>query len=253
VEWLLVYPLVLPLLIFLIAVLYSSVGHGGASGYLAVLSLLAIAPSLMSTTALSLNVLVAGTAWYYFYRAGHFRWQITWPFLVTSIPAAFVGSLLGVSEHFYFLLLAIVLAGAAFRLALPIVALRSESTEPQVIAPRISLPTGGAIGILSGIVGVGGGIFLSPVMILMRWADAKKTSATAAAFVVINSIAGLAGRATKGTIDYGEISYLPLVAFAGGLLGAYIGATRLTGLVLRRVLAGVLALASLKLFLIHLA
>jgi uncharacterized membrane protein YfcA len=246
------YPVLLPALIFGIAALYASVGHGGASGYLAVLSLTAISPAQLSTTALTLNVLVAGVALLSFAKAGHFRFSITWPFLVPSIPAAFLGAMLPVSQPFYFILLAVVLAAAAFRLAVPMIATPVEISEPEPIAKRISLPTGGLIGFLSGIVGVGGGIFLSPIMILFHWADAKKTSAAVACFIVANSLAGLSGRAFNGTLNFGDIGYLPMIAFGGGLLGAYIGANRLKSIALRRVLAGVLSLASLKLFLLNL-
>ncbi len=243
--------LFLPIAIFLVALLYSSVGHGGASGYLAIMAVASIAPAQMSSTALILNVLVAGIAWWTYSKAGHFRWSTIWPFLITSIPAAFIGSLLHVSNAAYFWLLAAVLLLAAFRLVLPI--MRSRSSEVAPVRETIALPVGAGIGLFSGIVGVGGGIFLSPLMILMRWADTKTTSAAAACFVVINSLTGLAGRGFNSSFDLGMVGFLPIVAFAGGIIGANLGANLLSSPVLRKVLAGVLLLACVKLVANHLA
>jgi len=237
--------IIVSVLVFIVAALYSSVGHGGASGYLAVLSLFAIPPAIMGSTALTLNVLVAGVALFSYVRAGHLSWQLAWPFTVLSIPAAFVGGLIQVSEKTYFLLLALALVVAAYRLAMGAVA-SVEETEFKRVKLSVSLPTGGAIGLLSGIVGVGGGIFLSPVMILFRWADTKKTSAVAALFIVVNSLAGLAGRLAKGELSIGGFVPLIAVAFLGGLLGSHFGANRFSGVVLRRLLAVVLMIAALK-------
>ncbi|HTY39233.1 MAG TPA: sulfite exporter TauE/SafE family protein [Bacteroidota bacterium] len=175
-------------LIFFVAALYSSVGHGGASGYLAVLSLFAVPPAVMSSTALMLNILVAGVALFAYLRAGHLSFKLAWPFVVLSIPAAYLGGLIHVSEKTYYLLLASALVFAAYRLALSAARADIKETERSVKL-AISLPVGASIGFLSGIVGIGGGIFLSPVMILFRWADAKKTSAVAALFIVVNSLA----------------------------------------------------------------
>jgi hypothetical protein len=237
--------ILITVLIFIVAALYSSVGHGGASGYLAVLSFFFVAPATMASTALTLNVLVAGVALYSYVRAGHLSMKLAWPFIVLSIPAAFIGGLLHVSDKVYFLLLAIALLFAAFRLAMS----AASSTEEDNFKPinlSVSLPVGGGIGLLSGVVGVGGGIFLSPLMLLFRWANAKRTSAVSALFIVVNSVAGLAGRFTRGDFTLGE--FLPLVgiAFVGGLIGSYVGANKLSGVVLRRLLALVLVIAAVK-------
>jgi uncharacterized protein len=239
--------LLVPLL-FVVAALYSSVGHGGASGYLAVLSLFAFAPREMATTALLLNVLVAGTAFIQFHRAGHFRLNLLVPFLIASIPAAFVGGLLRVPPEVYALALALVLGLSAVRLAWPG---NLGANEPGAGRPKfaVTLPTGAGIGLLSGVVGVGGGIFLSPVLLIMRWATAKETAAVSAAFIVVNSISGLGGRFLSGNWELGSLLWLVPVAFAGGLLGSYEGAWRLTGPMLRRLLAAVLLVAALKLVL----
>ncbi len=235
-------------LVFLIAALYSSVGHGGASGYLAVLALFGVPPAQMATTALVLNVLVAGIASISYIRAGHFSPRLFWPFAAVSIPLAFVGGLLDVPDPLYYLLLAIALLFAAIRLSLSLASVKTIE-EVRRMPLAASLPVGGGIGLLSGIVGVGGGIFLSPVMLLLKWATAKQTAATAAVFILVNSLAGLGGRAMRD--DLSLLPAIPLLAaaFAGGLLGSYWGAERLSSLSLRRVLALVLAFAATKLVL----
>ncbi|MGH2566744.1 MAG: sulfite exporter TauE/SafE family protein [Bacteroidota bacterium] len=233
-------------LILLVAALYSSVGHGGASGYLAVLSFFAVAPAEMSSTALVLNLLVAGVGAYSYWRAKHLSLGLTWPFLVTSIPFAFIGGLLKVSDNTYFLLLAAVLVIAAVRLA---TARASLSDERPMKNPTssVALPVGAGIGLLSGIVGVGGGIFLSPLMIFMKWADPKRTAAVSALFIWINSLAGLGGRFTRDAIMLGDLLPLVLAAFFGGVIGSYFGANRFSSLLLRRLLSLVLLVAAFKL------
>jgi uncharacterized protein len=232
-------------LVFIVAALYSSVGHGGASGYLAVLSFFAVAPATMASTALTLNVLVAGIAMISYFRAGHLSFRLAWPFVLLSIPAAFVGGWMHVAVRTYYILLAFALLFAAFRLAMSARASKEEA-ETVPVTVGISLPVGAGIGLLSGIVGVGGGIFLSPLMILFKWANAKKTSAVSAFFIVVNSLAGLAGRYVQGTLVLGEFLPLIFVALCGGLLGSYFGANRFSGIVLRRLLAFVLVIASAK-------
>ncbi|MBI3585786.1 MAG: sulfite exporter TauE/SafE family protein [Ignavibacteriales bacterium] len=238
--------LVVSLLIFIVAVLYSSVGHGGASGYLAVLSLFAVAPAIMSSTALILNVLVATISLIAYYRAGHLSLKLAGPFMLLSIPAAFVGGVLDISDRTYFLILALVLLAAAFRLGISLSPSSAEDSNKDVNFV-VSLAIGGAIGLLSGVVGVGGGIFLSPMLLLMRWADPKRTSAVSALFIVVNSLAGLGGRFLRGGFQFGGVAPLILAAFLGGIVGSYYGANKLSGMVLRRLLAVVLVLAAIKL------
>ena len=231
--------------IFVIAAVYSSVGHGGASSYLAVMMLLAVNPSEMATTALVLNVLVAGIACAAYARAGHMSFRLIWPFVVASVPAAFAGGLIHLTSDSYFLLLSVALVAAAARLW---ITFPKGSADDVYRTPKlgIALPAGAGIGLLSGAVGIGGGIFLSPVMMLLRWADARRVSATAACFVVVNSISGLAGRFARGGIDIGSIAPFMVAAFAGGLLGSHVGANKLSNIALRRILALVLLAAATK-------
>ncbi len=241
-------------LIFLIAMLYSAVGHGGASGYLAILSFFAFSPDEMASTALTLNILVAGLAFITFHQARYFSWRLTWPFIVTSIPAAFAGGRLAVPHETYYLVLAVVLLFAAFRLGwrLP----EGEAGEirdvppDQQVAPIAALSAGGGIGLLSGMVGVGGGIFLSPLMLLMRWADVRHTAATAALFIVVNALAGLAGRYSRDALIIGDLLPLLVAGFLGGVVGSWLGARSMTGQRLRQVLVLVLLVAAVKLVLL---
>ncbi|MDO8682682.1 MAG: sulfite exporter TauE/SafE family protein [Armatimonadota bacterium] len=239
-------PIWAPLLIFVVAALYSSVGHGGASGYLAVLSLLAIQRSEMATTALVLNILVAGIACINFSRSKHLRFALTWPFILLSIPGALIGGAITVPERIYSLLLAVALLAAAVRLTGLINPLSCEE-KSRPLRLSVAAPLGGAIGILSGIVGIGGGVFLSPVVLLARWANAKQVAATSACFIVVNSIAGLSSRMISHNADFGIIPILPLAAFAGGLIGSSLGARAFSSLALQRVLAAVLVTAAVKL------
>ncbi|MBI4427734.1 MAG: sulfite exporter TauE/SafE family protein [Ignavibacteriales bacterium] len=244
-EFSLTVLLLISVLILLVAALYSSVGHGGASGYLAVLSFFAVAPSQMATTALMLNVLVAGLSLISYYRAKHLSSGLAWPFVVASVPAAFAGGAIHVSEKIYFVLLAVVLIFAALRLAFSgdfQVEQRASSVKLAV-----SLPAGAGIGFLSGIVGVGGGIFLSPLMLLMRWASTKQTAAVSALFIVVNSLGGLAGRGLRGGLDLTASIPFIVAAFVGGFVGSSYGARKFSGLLLRRILALVLLIAAFKL------
>lgn len=238
--------LLLPLIIAVIAALYGSVGHAGASGYLAVMALAGIAPTALKPTALVLNLVVAGIASIAFARAGWLRWRLLLPFVITSIPAAFLGGMLGLPATTYKPFLAIVLAYAAWRLWC---AHRPADLDELVVPPSwpMALTTGALIGFTSGLIGVGGGIFLSPVIMFAGWAGPRTTAATSAAFILVNSAAGLMGH---GLVAGSLPTAAPLwaaCALAGGLIGSRLGAERLPPLVLRRVLAGVLALAAVKL------
>jgi uncharacterized protein len=236
----------IPIALFIVAVLYSSVGHGGASGYLAVMALFAVSQSTSRPSALLLNIFVAGVGTIQFYRAGYFSWRTFWPFAVTSIPFAYIGGTITLPTTAYKVVLGVVLVVAAIRLAWN---LKSdvEARPPNI---WVALVIGAIIGLLSGLVGVGGGIFLTPVLLLMNWSDTKTAAGISAVFILVNSISGLAG-------NYGQLQTLPtnvwfwvLAAIAGGLLGSTLGAKRFDSLTLRRVLAVVLLIAGGKLLLV---
>jgi uncharacterized membrane protein YfcA len=234
-------------LIFIVAFLYSSVGHGGASGYLAVLSFLSISPNQMSTTSLVLNILVSTISFIFYLREGYFSFKLTFPFILASVPAAFLGGLLHIEAKTYYLLLAIVLILASIRLFINL----KEDKKVNVRLPKLSLTlsSGVGIGFISGIIGLGGGIFLSPLMILMKWADPKVTSASSAFFILVNSISGLCGKAVSNSIDFGFLTPFILFALVGGFSGSYLGSKKFSSLVLKRMLGIVLIIAALKLIL----
>jgi hypothetical protein len=202
----------------------------------------------MSSSALCLNLLVSGVAFWVFLRASYFSWELTWPFIVTSVPLAFFGGFFKVSSTFYSLLLACVLLVAACRLNFD----SSESREKFKRPPlKAALPIGGAIGILSGIVGVGGGIFLSPLLLIFRWASPKQTAATSAYFIMANSLAGLLGRMARHALQFSPfLIVMVIMAFLGGMIGSRLGANHFSGKWLRRILAGSLVIASIKLVLV---
>jgi uncharacterized membrane protein YfcA len=233
------------ILIVVVAALYTSVGHGGASGYIAVLSLTALASGEISSTALTMNLLAAGAAFWAFQRGGHFRFKIVWPFLVTSIPAAYLGGTISISEKLYFLTLAGVLIYAAVRLVWK-KKTTSDDEECQAIRLGVALPLGAAIGLLSGVIGVGGGIFLSPIILLMRWGQVKETAAASALFILINSAAGIGGRAVSGTYEPAHLIPLLAACGIGALIGSWAGAFKFQPKAVRAMLSAVLLIAAGK-------
>lgn len=230
------------------AVLYSSVGHAGASGYLAVMALFGVAPAVMRPTALTLNILVATIATVKFYRAGCFSWRLFWPFALTSVPAAFLGGRLDLPSDAYRAVVGVVLLYAAWRM------FRSaRSREPEQTPRRppvwVALLAGAGIGLLSGLTGVGGGIFLSPLLLILGWARMRESSGVAALFILVNSIAGLLGVAsTVSALPQGLLLWAP-AAILGGWIGAEFGSRRLAPPILRQLLALVLLVAGLKMVL----
>jgi len=235
-------------LLFLVAFLYSSVGHGGASGYLALMALFGVAPDLMKPTALLLNLFVSLTAFVQFYRGKHFNWRIFLPFVISSVPAAYAGGFISVESGLYKkilgLLLIIPIARFLFFSNIKVEEIRKNNT-------LLSIVIGGLIGFFSGLIGIGGGIILSPVLLLLKWADMKQTAAISALFIFVNSFSGLAGQLTKG-VHFSPDMYLYVsVAFTGGLFGAYFGALRFNQNILRYLLTVVLIMASFKLLFTH--
>ncbi len=219
-----------------IAMLYASVGFGGATGYLAVMSIFGLPPALIASTALMLNTLVAGMAFVSFYKAGHLRTTLLTPFLVTSVPAAFLGGYFKIPSPAYTLMLHIILAYVAARLLF--FSRDTETNKPhRALPPVLALSIGLGIGLVSGMIGIGGGIFLSPIIVLFRWGTSKQAAAVSSAFIVLNSISGLAGRFAGGTFVY-DFFALTIIPFgvAGALLGSHLGATKIKNLNLRRTL-----------------
>lgn len=240
---------------FVVALLYSSVGHAGASGYIAVMSLLSLAPADIRPTALALNILVASVTALQFWRAGHFRWPLFWPFALPAVPMAFLGGSLALPARVFSVLLGLVLLYSAWRfVAESTPALRGTAAAPAVgeadVAPPrpgIALAAGAGIGLLSGLTGTGGGIFLTPLLLVMGWAAAKNAAAVSALFILLNSTAGLAGNFASTQRLPEEIGLLLAVVLAGGLVGSWMGARRLPATGIKRLLAVVLLIAGLKL------
>jgi uncharacterized membrane protein YfcA len=231
--------------VFTMALLYSSVGHAGASGYIAVMSLLSLAPSTIKPTALALNILVASIAAWRFARAGHFQWPLFWPFALLAIPLAFVGGHLDLPVWLFQKLLGAVLLFSAWHL------LAQPGPEKQTRAPPwwAALLCGGLIGLLAGLTGTGGGIFLTPLLLLVGWARAKEAAAVSALFILCNSTAGLLGNWASTQSLPGFIWPLLAVAAVGGWLGSGWGSQRFAPALIKRLLAAVLVVAGLKLLL----
>jgi uncharacterized membrane protein YfcA len=231
-------------LIFLAAVFYSSVGHAGASGYLAVMALIGVAPAEMRPAALALNLIVATIGSRNFIKAGHLRWPLLWPFLLASVPMAYLGGRLALPVAAYRLVVGIVLLLSAVRFA---VTLRAPDTARGAPPVPVSLVTGGALGFLAGLTGVGGGIFLSPLLLLLGWATLRTTAATSVVFILANSIAGLLGQMQSIVGWPPDLLWWALAVLLGGSIGSYLGARRLPSPALRGLLAVVLFIAGLKL------
>ena len=232
-------------LFLLAAVLYASVGHAGASAYLAAMALVGTAPEVMRPTALTLNLLVASIVVVRFARAGHLPWRQLLPLVVASAPAAFVGGLIQLPGELYRPLVAIVLLVGAWRLATARVG--GEPVRARVPWPG-GILAGAGIGLLAGLTGTGGGIFLTPLLVFVGWAPTRQAAGLSGAFILVNSFAGLAGIVAGGISLPSELPIWVLAVGAGGLIGSWLGASRFSILGLRRVLAVVLVVAALKLF-----
>lgn len=231
-------------LIFSLAILYSSVGHGGASGYLALMAIFSFPPEFMRPSALVLNIFVSSIALFSFYRSGHFKIKLLLPFILTSVPLAFLGGALTVNPKIYRTILGLFLIIAIARM---IFRPKNESLENRKINKPLAYLIGAFLGFFSGLIGIGGGIILSPIIILLKWGDMKQTAAVSAAFIFVNSISGLIGQVSNSIQLAPEIGLMLAMAVVGGLIGAHVGSSKLTNKVLRFALSFVLTFASIKL------
>jgi len=236
--------ILLLILVAIVAFLYASVGHGGASGYLALMVIFGISPAIMKPSALMLNLAVSAIAFLNFYKSGYFRWKLLWPFVILSIPLAFLGARIQLETHVYKIILSICLLLAVLRI---VGVFGNPHGETQILKLLPAIIIGGIIGFISGIIGVGGGIVLSPVLLLMRWADIKQTAAVSAAFIFLNSLSGIAGAASGPAAIPEGIVPMTVAAIAGGIAGSYFGSHRFNHVVLRYVLSVVLIIACTKL------
>jgi uncharacterized protein len=232
------------------AFLYATVGHGGASAYIAAMALAGVAPAEMRPIALQLNVLVSALATVKFYRAGHFRWSLFWPFAAVSIPAAYLGGAITLPGSAYKVLVGAVLLYAGWQLWWS--ARAGQELRPARPLPvPVAMAIGAVLGILSGLTGVGGGIFLSPILLLFGWAGTKQTSAVAAPFILVNSLAALAaGFVRNPTLPPDYAWWLMAAVLVGGWAGAEYGSRRFANPVIRQLLAVVLGIAGGKMVLV---
>lgn len=240
IEYLWLFLAMLPIVAFM----YASVGHGGASGYLALMALFSFPPEVMKPTALLLNLFVAAIAFFHYWQAGHFNKKLFLSFSIASIPLAFLGGQLEIDASLYKNILGILLIFAILRM-LNVFGGQKENLQKAKVWQAILI--GGAIGFFSGLIGIGGGIILSPVILLMHWGRMKEAAAVSALFIWVNSAAGLAGQINSGVVLEPQAFILVGIAVVGGFLGAYYGSKKFDNRILRYLLAFVLGLASLKL------
>ncbi len=231
------------LAILVVAFLYSSVGHAGASGYIAVMALFNFAPDAIKPAALVLNIAVACLATFQFWRAGHFSWPLFWPFAILSLPFAFAGGYLRLPAHTFKIVVGVVLLFSAIHFLLR----PREDAHPREPSKIVAIPVGAGLGLLAGLTGTGGGIFLTPLLIFMRWARTKNASAVSALFILMNSVSGLLGNFSS-TRQLPSFAIPMLVAaVGGGAIGSWFGSRRFSPEIIKRLLAIVLTIAGIKL------
>lgn len=228
----------------IIAFLYAAVGHGGASGYLALMALFSFSESMMRPTGLLLNLFVAAVAFYHFWKKGHFNSKLFFAFAIGSIPLSYAGGRITVDPYYYKITLAILLIFAILKL-LNVVGRESQLTKEVQWIP--ALISGAIIGFVSGLIGIGGGIILSPLILIFKWGKAKEAAAVSALFIWVNSAAGMIGQLHEGVFFNSHSWLFAGLAIIGGFVGAYFGSSKLENNGLRKLLAFVLILASVKL------
>lgn len=235
----------------LIAFLYSSVGHGGASGYLALMTIMGLSQDIMKPTALMLNMVVSAIAFFYFWKAGFFRWKLFIAFAVGSIPFSFIGGMIETDPSIYKSILGFFLIIATLKL-IGVFDKKNSDTDyqPKHVNLFLAIVIGSVIGFFSGLIGIGGGIILSPVILLLGWANLKESAAVSALFIFVNSVSGFAGHVATGIQISPEIALMAGLATIGGIAGSYYGTYRLNPVVLKKVLAFILLFASMKLLIL---
>lgn len=234
------------IILFFVAFLYAAVGHGGASGYLALMAIYGLAPDVMKPTALILNLFVSLTAFLQYNKGGYFLKRLFFPIAAASVPMAFIGGMITVEENSYKRVLGLLLLIPVARFFF------FKNVKINELRPHhlpIGIMIGAAIGFLAGMIGIGGGIILSPILLLLRWTNQKQTAAISAAFIFVNSIAALGGMMTQGITFSANMFIYIIVAFTGGLFGAYCGVKKFNQDILKYILATVLLVASYKLLL----
>lgn len=234
------------ILIAVIAFMYASVGHGGASGYLALMVIFGISPVMMKPSALVLNIIVSAISFAMYYRSGHFKWKILLPFILLSIPLSFLGARITIEAHTYKMILGVCLLIATLRLVGVFGKANFQETKEIKFIPAMLI--GGLLGFVSGMIGIGGGILLSPILLLLKWSDMKQTAAVSAAFIFVNSASGIIGAASSHQTFSPAIYGWVLAAVVGGSFGAFYGSGIFKHTVLKYILSAVLIFASTKLF-----
>jgi len=235
--------------LFAVALLYASVGFGGGTGYLAIIALAGLAPEEIRATALTLNIVVAGIGTIQFARCGHFNWRLLMPFLLASIPAAFLAGLsMSLDPGVYRIMLGLILLYAAYRLWATNRRHEDDIEPPPLV---LALLGGAMIGLISGLIGVGGGVFLAPMLILAGWATPRQTAGVTAPFILANSLAAIIGLLLSGSyaVQSSSLSIWLVCVAVGGWIGATTGATLLPPRVLRIILSVVLLAAAARLML----
>jgi uncharacterized membrane protein YfcA len=232
-------------LLFVVAALYASVGHGGASGYLALMALFGMEQYTMKSTALTLNLFVSAVSFYSFYKNGYFRFSVLFPFIVGSVPMAFLGASININSGIYKTILGLFLLLAVTRFFFRP---KEDFTNTKDPLFWVAVLTGAVVGFFSGMIGIGGGIILSPLLLLLHWSNVKETAGISAMFIFVNSLAGLSGLYFSNNFSPNpNILLWALIGLAGGTLGGFLSSNKLSQVKLKYLLAMVLLVAGFKL------